>query len=263
MMDREFLDRYGPWAVIAGGSEGVGSAVAERLAERGLKLLLLARKPGPLEATAANLRARYGAEVRTLSLDLTTADCTAKIAEAIKGCQVGSLIYNAGADTGFKYFVDRPLEESERMIMLNVMTPMRLARHFAPFMVERRRGCIIMCSSVSGLGGNPGNGVYSAAKSFVNTFTEMLWYELGKHSVDVLGAVLGLTRTPAMERLGLKFDGPMGASDPGEVADELLANIASGPTLYISAIRESAIHIRSLPRDQAVLLLAGVSESVQ
>jgi short-subunit dehydrogenase len=262
-MDTEFLDRYGPWAIIAGGSEGIGSAIAERMAQRGLKLLLVARKPAPLEETAVRLRDKYGAEVRTLSLDLTTADCTAKIADAAKSCQVGSLIYNAGADTGFKYFIDRPLEESERMIMLNVMTPMRLARQFGPHMAERKKGCIIMCSSISGLGGSPGNGVYSAAKSFVNTFTEMLWYEMGKQSVDVLGAVLGLTRTPAMERLGVKFDGPAGAAFPNEVADELLANIRKGPILYASGIRENAIHIRSLPRDKAVLLLAGVSESVQ
>src|SRR3984885_3723800 len=195
----DFAKTYGPWAVIAGGSEGIGSALAERLAKQGLKLLLIARKPGPLAAVAADIRKRFGGEVVTLSLDLTSADCVPKIAEATKDREVGLLIYNAGADTGFKYFIDRPIEESERMVMLNVMTPMRLARHFAPAMTERGRGGIIMCSSISGCGGSPGNGVYSAVKAFVNTFTEMLWYEVGKSGVDVLGAVLGLTRTPAME----------------------------------------------------------------
>jgi uncharacterized protein len=259
----DFAKTYGPWAIIAGGSEGVGSALAERLAKRGLKLLLIARKPGPLAAVAADIRARFAGEVRTLSLDLTSADCVARIVEASKDCEVGLFIYNAGADTGFKYFIDRPIEESERMVMLNVMTPMRLARHFAPAMAERGRGGIIMCSSISGCGGSPGNGVYSAAKAFINVFAEMLWYEVGKKGVDVLGAILGLTRTPAMERLGLKFDGPTRAADPAAVADEVLENIKKGPALHVSGTHEDAMRIRALPRDKAVQTLAGVSESVQ
>ncbi len=259
----DFAKTYGPWAIIAGGSEGIGAALAVRLAEKGLKLLLIARKPGPLAAVAANLRERFGSEVLTLSLDLASADCVPQIVEAAKDRQVGLLIYNAGADTGFKYFIDRPLEESERMVMLNVMTPLRLARHFAPVMTERGRGGIIMCSSISGCGGSPGNGVYSAAKSFINTFTEMLWYEVGKKGVDVLGAILGLTRTPAMERLGVNFDGPMGAADPADVADEILENIKKGPALHASGTYENAMRIRGLPRDQAVRTLAGVTESVQ
>jgi short-subunit dehydrogenase len=259
----DFAKTYGPWAIIAGGSEGVGSALAARLAEKGLKLLLIARKPGPLADVAADIRKRFDGEVRTLSLDLTGADCVPKIAAASKDCEVGLLIYNAGADTGFKYFIDRPLEESERMVMLNVMTPMRLARHFAPAMTERGRGGIIMCSSISGCGGSPGNGVYSAVKAFINTFTEMLWYEVGKKGVDVLGVILGLTRTPAMERLGVNFDGPMGAADPADVADEVLANIKKGPALHVSGTYENAMRIRGLPRDKAVQVLAGVTESVQ
>ena len=149
------------------------------------------------------------------------------------------------------------------MVMLNVMTPLRLARQFAPAMTERGRGGIIMCSSISGCGGSPGNGVYSAVKAFINTFTEMLWYEVGKKGVDVLGAILGLTRTPAMERLGVNFDGPMGAADPGDVADEVLENIKKGPALHASGTYENAMRIRGLPRDKAVQTLAGVTESVQ
>src|SRR5271156_472390 len=116
---------YGPWAVIAGGSEGVGSAFADRLAKQGLKLLLIARKPAPLESVAADIRKQYATEVRTLSLDLTAPDAVARIIDATQGREVGMLIYNAGADDNFKYFIDRPVEESERMVMLNVMTPMR------------------------------------------------------------------------------------------------------------------------------------------
>ena len=89
MKDSDFTKTYGPWAVIAGGSEGVGSALAERLANRGLKLLLIARKPGPLAAVAADIRKRFGGEVLTMSLDPASADCVPRIAEATKNFEVG------------------------------------------------------------------------------------------------------------------------------------------------------------------------------
>ena len=63
------LGNYGPWVVIAGGSEGVGAEFARLLAAAGLNLVLLARKSGPLEATADECRGQ-GVEVRTLAVDL-------------------------------------------------------------------------------------------------------------------------------------------------------------------------------------------------
>ncbi|MBU6269508.1 MAG: SDR family NAD(P)-dependent oxidoreductase, partial [Sphingomonadales bacterium] len=67
------LNRYGPWALVIGGSEGVGAAFARMLAADGFKLVLVARKPGPLEELAAELRSG-GAEVRTVSANLAHAD---------------------------------------------------------------------------------------------------------------------------------------------------------------------------------------------
>jgi short-subunit dehydrogenase len=256
-MSADFVERYGPWAIVAGGSEGIGAAFAERLAAKGLKLLLIARKTDPLEVVAADLRSRHGAEVRTLSLDLTTADASARIVDALQGCEVGMLIYNAGADSRFDLFLDRSLAESEKMVMLNVMTPIRLVRHFAPGMSERGRGGVILCSSLASLAGMPRNGIYSATKSFVNTFAEMLWFELGQRGVDVLGVLIPFTRTPAMERLGLDFDGPLAAADPFDIADEALANIRNGPALHAGGSHERAMKVRALPRDQAVRALAG------
>lgn len=263
MSENDFVERYGPWAVVVGGSEGVGSAFADRLAKKGLKLLLIARKPGPLEQTAGDVRRKYGAEVRTLSLDVATPDAAAKIIAAAETFETGLLIYNAGADSSFRYFLDRPLDESERMVMLNVLTPMRLARHFAAAMSGRRRGGLIFCSSLAGLAGTPGNGVYSAVKAFIDTFAEMAWFELGKQGIDVLCALFPLVRTPAMERLGLKFDGEIKGADPGDIADETLANINRGPVLHAGGTSERGMRLRTLPRDKAVLTMVGVTDSVQ
>lgn len=73
---------YGPWAVIAGGSEGIGACIAAELAQAGINLVLIARKTGPLEEVASDLRGRTGVEVRTLGLDLTDAAMLERIREA-------------------------------------------------------------------------------------------------------------------------------------------------------------------------------------
>ena len=263
MSDIGFFETYGPWAIIAGGSEGVGSAFADRLAKQGFKLLLIARKPDPLEATARDIRSKYATEVRTISLDLTASDAAARILTAADGCETGLLIYNAGADSNFRYFLERPLDESERMVMLNVITPMRLVRHLAVAMGERRRGGFILCSSLAGLAGTPGNGIYSAAKAFLDTFAEMAWFEFGQQGIDVLCALFPLVRTPAMERLGLKFDGEIKGADPADIADEVLANMNNGPALHAGGTTERGMRLRCMPRDKAVRTMVGITDSVQ
>ena len=110
----EFAQRYGPWAIVAGGSEGLGAAFAHRLAAKDLNLLLIARKAAPLMALAAEVRGEHGVEVVALSLDLTAPDAVETIAAEMQGREPGLLVYNAGADSRVKNFLERPVEESER-----------------------------------------------------------------------------------------------------------------------------------------------------
>ena len=85
----EFAAQYGPWAAIAGGSEGVGAAFAHQLAEKGLNIVLLARKPGPLEETAAAVRTAHGVEVLALALDLSREDMLDAIRSVTDGLGSG------------------------------------------------------------------------------------------------------------------------------------------------------------------------------
>jgi short-subunit dehydrogenase len=104
--------------------------------------------------------------------------------------------------------------------------------------------------------------VYGASKAFSNVFAEGLWYELGKHGVHVLGAIVGIIQTPAMERMGLSFDGIISVTPPDALADEILANIDKGPTVHAGGIHDSAWRYRTLPRDEAVRAIAAFSDSV-
>jgi uncharacterized protein len=245
--------KYGPWAVIAGGSEGVGAEFARQLAAEGINLVLIARKPGPLEVTARECR-EIGAEVRAVALDLVEPESTSRIIAATAGLQVGLLVYNAGANTCSAPFLDADLEEFHRVIDLNVMRMLDLVHHFAKPMKSRRRGGILLVGSVAGTHGSVCQSVYTGVKAFGRLFAESLWIELRDYGVDVLELVLGVTRTPAMERVGLNFDVPgLAISEPADVAREGLTNLASGP-VFIAGGNAEAMHQGSGPDRAAIVL---------
>ena len=246
------LATYGPWAVIAGGSEGVGAEFATQLAEDGFNLVLMARKPGPLEATAAACRQR-GVEVRTLAVDLTSDAAVALITEATTGLDVGLFIYNAGANSYGEAFTRGELSGHQGVIDLNITTMLALVHHYAQPMKDRGRGGILLVGSLAGYVGASHEAIYGAVKAFGRIFAEGLWVELRDHGVDVLELVLGVTRTPAMERAGLDFSLPgLVVSEPGDVAREGLAHLADGPVHIISG-NEKIVEMRATS-DRATLV---------
>jgi short-subunit dehydrogenase len=219
------LAKYGPWALVVGGSEGVGAAFARKLAADGFKLVLSARKPGPLEELAAELRAG-GTEVRILSADLSKPDVLDRLRKVSDDIEVGLLIYNAGANDTRGLFVELPEEVTRSVIAINVLGQANLARHYGAKMAARGRGGIILTGSLSGYMGSPSLVAYTASKAFSRVFTEGLWAEMHPLGVDVLHLNIGFTATPAMARLGMDLTQ---AQAPEEVAQEGLDNIANGP----------------------------------
>ena len=250
-------DRYGPWAVIAGGSEGVGVSFARRLAANGINLVLLARKPEPLAETAWAVRAEFGVEVRTLSVDLTAPDVLEQVRALTDDVAVGMLIYNAGTDNVARDMLDRSVAAAERVIALNVLGQTRFAHHFGGAMRARGRGGIILVGSLLAYAGGGGMTAYAAAKAFSHTLAKGLWHELRPHGVDVLGLVLSATDTPAARRLGLKMDDPViVASKPYLVADEGFAHLGKEPLWVVSEAADFAGYLKSLSDAEAVELVS-------
>lgn len=219
------LERYGPWALIVGGSEGVGASFARKLAAGGFKLVLAARKPGPLETLAEELRGQ-GAEVRTLSIDLAKHDAIERMRTITDDIEIGLMIYNAGANEMRGNFVELAPETYRAVIGVNVVGQSEFARHYGAAMCARGRGGMILTGSLSGFIGSPGLATYGGAKAFSRIFSEALWAECAPFGVDVLHLVIGFTATPAMERLGIDV---AKAQSPDEVAQEGLDNLANGP----------------------------------
>ncbi len=195
------IAKYWPWAVIAGGSEGVGAELAVQLAEAGLNLVLLARKPGPLEATAERVRAN-GVEVRTLSVDLTEADVLDKIRTVTDDLEVGLLVYNAGANTYGHEFVTGDLDRFRRSSTSTSPPPAEVD----PALRRADEGTSPRWPDADGLdAGHVGVGPdqhLRRVKSFCRTFAEGLWLEMREYDVDVLEMVLGCHPHPGEDRPG-------------------------------------------------------------
>jgi short-subunit dehydrogenase len=244
--------QYGPWAVIAGGSEGVGASFAHQLADAGIDLVLIARTPGPLAETAEQVRAK-GVQVRTLELDLLDPAALKAVRSVTDDVEVGLLVFNAGANSYGHEFVTGDLDQVQNVIDLNITAQLALTHHFGALMKDRGRGGILLVGSLAGYLGTAHTSIYSAAKAFGRVFAEGLWLELREHGVHVLELVLGVTRTPAMKRAGLDFSIPgLNVAEPDDVAREGLANLPHGP-VWIAADNEALAARRSGP-DRAALL---------
>ncbi len=111
-----------------------------------------------------------------------------------------------------------------------------------------------MVGSLAGYAGSVRHTVYGGAKAFGEIFAEGLWLELRDHGVHVLELVLGLTHTPAMERLGINFDMPgLRADDPDDVAREGLNQLPNGPVWVVGTTVALAARRRDPDRAEVVL----------
>jgi short-subunit dehydrogenase len=234
---------YGPWAIIAGASEGIGVSFAHQLGKAGINLVLLARQKNLLEQVAR--------EVRVLPLDLTRPDLLDRVREATDNLEVGLVVMNAAASPGMGTFLNASLDNVLKAVRLGPIGQTSLAHHFGKKMAARKRGGIILIGSLAGNAGAATTVLYGAAKAFAQILAEGLWSELKPLGVDVLYAVLGATRTPARERAGVKDSPDQFVAEPDDVARECLDNLANGPVLVPAHLAQAFQMFCSLPRRQA------------
>jgi short-subunit dehydrogenase len=252
-----FQDRYGPWALVAGASEGLGAAFAQRLAGHGLNLILAARRTEPLRAMAATLPTR----VITVSADLATMDGLNRLTEAAHGLDVGLVVANA-AYSPIGPFVDSDPAETTRAVDLNCRAPLTLAHTFLPAMLRRGHGGFIVMSSLAGLQGSPPISVYAATKAFGAILAEGLWAECRGSGVDVLTCVAGAVATPNLA--GAKARPAPGTQTPAQVVDAALRSLDRGPRVVpgLTMRISSALMSRLLPKRAAIAVISRASRDL-
>ncbi|MCC6848580.1 MAG: SDR family NAD(P)-dependent oxidoreductase [Deltaproteobacteria bacterium] len=258
-----FPTRYGPWALVAGAAVGLGAEYARQLAARGLAVAMIDRDAGALEATAAEIRAGGGA-VRTLALDLARPDLGDAVRAATADLEIGLLVYNAAIGT-VSPFLEVPTAGMQAMLDVNCRGPLLLAHALLPAMVARRRGGIVLMSSMAADFGSAQLAVYAATKAFDLVLAEALWAELREHGVDVLAVQPGSTRTPgwqASQPPELRGPGPH-VMEPPDVVREALAALGVEPTVVPGeANRQGAQMLATLPRRDAIALMSRITATL-
>ena len=229
----DFVQRYGRWALIVGGSAGIGAAAADEAARRGLNVITVARRKSLLEVRAEALRAAHGVEVRTIATDLARPEAVGTVLEGTDGLEVGTLVYNAAAEPRGS-FLDVPLAEHLDNIAVNCTVPTALVHHVGTPMVARGRGAIVLVTSMGAFQGAKVFASYFAAKAYEWILAEGLWAELAESGVDALSYVVGATRT---ETYRGQADGssdpvgiPGGGDPPVDAGAELHEEDSPGPT---------------------------------
>jgi short-subunit dehydrogenase len=194
----DFVERYGPWALVTGASSGIGAEFARQLAGRGLHLVLVARRDDRLEASGAELQSQHGVEVRTVGLDLREPGFLDLLEPAVAGLEIGLLVNNAGAALSGP-LLEQDLDPQVALIHLNCRAPLVLTHRFGRPMAERGRGGIIFLSSTVAMNGGPMMAAYAATKAWNLTLADALTTELAPAGVHVQALVPGMTRTEGLE----------------------------------------------------------------
>jgi short-subunit dehydrogenase len=190
-------DLFGKTALITGASSGLGEHYALALADRGAKVILVARRADRLRTLADQITAKHGFDAATvLPTDLSVKDAASSIAKVLKnrGIDIDILVNNAGFGTTTN-FIDESQEAISAELTVNVHTLVQLTRALLPGMLERNYGTIINIASTAAFQSLPYMALYGATKAFVLSFTEAIWGETRKTAVKIIAVCPGPTAT--------------------------------------------------------------------
>ncbi len=248
-------DRYGPWAVVTGASEGIGHAFAEQLAGHGINIVLVARRPDRLAQLAQQCEERHRIATRIVAVDLSGDDGRVELDQATQELDVGLLVAAAGFGTsGPVLKADLRLEH--QMLELNCFALLRQSVVFGNRFATRGRGGIILMASLVGWQGVAGSAHYAATKAYVQSLAEALHVELKPMGVDVLASAPG----PVHSGFGARADMRMGKADqPETVAKASLDALGKQAVVVPGALGKLLTYsLLPLPRAARVSILARV-----
>lgn len=228
----------GKWALVTGASSGIGLEFAAQLAAGGANLILTARRRDRLATLAQELSAKHGVKVEVFPADLAQPGAPREIFAFTegRGLTVDLLVNNAG----FGAFGEFPAQNVElllAMLQVNVSAVIHLTHLYLQGMVARRRGDVLIVSSVAAFQGVPYYATYAATKAFERIFVEGLAAEMRPHGVRVCALYPGSTSTEFHEVSG-QTGGARSKQEPADkVARTGLAALAAGRTGVVSGAR--------------------------
>ena len=225
-----------PWALVTGGSSGIGVCYARALARRGFDLVLVARRGDRLDAVARSLDTR----AEPLVADLADPAGLAAVVSVCRTRPIDLLVNNAALGH-YMPFVELPAERAEELVRINTLAVVSLTSAAVKPMIERRRGAVINVASLLAFSGPsrvpalPARAVYAASKAFLVTFSQVLAGELQGTGVKVQVVCPGLVVSEFHTRQGIDMSARprLAAEDVVEASlrDLDAAVVVSIPTL--------------------------------
>jgi uncharacterized protein len=232
------MDTNNSLALITGASSGIGLELAKCFAEDGYGVILVAEDRGGLEAAAQEVRALGGGTVETIVADLSKLDGARQVFDQVGGRELDVLVNNAGVGVYGK-FIETSLDEEIAMIHLNTISFVQLTKLFAPKMVARGAGRILITASVASKMPTPYLTVYGATKAFVYEFAQGLRAELKDTGVTVTALLPGPTDTNFFERAHAQDSKILDEklTDPADVARAGYAALMKGDDKVIVPLK--------------------------
>jgi short-subunit dehydrogenase len=257
-------EKYGNTALVVGASEGLGAAFSEQLASEGLNLVLLARRKEPLDEFAAKLETKFAIKATAIPCDLSNINTIEFLRKEITQ-EIGLLVYNAALPY-IGAFENSDSQRNTEMITTNMWSPMQLVHYFGSSMLKRKKGGVILMSSLAGLQGSGYLSVYAATKAFNKVFAESLWYEWKDKGVDVIACIAGATETPGYIKTNPRkasFLAPK-VQTPKEVVSECLYKLGTQPSFIPGSANKIATFFmqRLLPKKTAINIMGDTTRKM-
>ena len=256
---KAFVEKYGPWAVVTGASDGIGQAFAEELAALGVNLIVVAGRVGRLQQLADKLERKHNVQTLVVAADLSTAEGRAAVEQNTRDLDVGLLVAAAGFGTSGA-LLGASLDRERNMLAVNCLAVLEQTVGFGQRFAKRGHGGIILMASLLGWQGVSGAAHYAATKAYVQSLAEGLHRELASSNVDVLASAPG----PVNSGFAGRADMRMGKADaPATVARVSLQALGTKATVIPGALGKFLSYsLLSLPRFLRVRILTGVMASM-
>jgi short-subunit dehydrogenase len=191
---------FGPWALVTGASSGIGKEFSRQLAAKGLNVVLVARRLELLEELGQDLEKKFGVQWRAVQMDLTDENLLGKIREATRDLDIGLVVSNAGTGNPGS-FINQKRDDLLMDVRLSVTAHLELCHHFAPILVKRGHGGILLVGAMGASHGVPYMANSGAAKAYVSALGQALHFELKGQGIHVTVLTPGFIDTPVIPKL--------------------------------------------------------------
>lgn len=237
--------KYGEWAIITGASSGIGVELATQLATAGFNLVINSRHLDKLQEVEKRLNSFSNIEIKIVASDVSETEGIDKIIQTAQGLNVGLVIVSAGFGTSGN-FIDSSLHSEINMLKVNCEASLSLTHYYSQQFVQKKRGGIILMSSMVAFQGTPYSANYAATKAYVQTLAEAIAVELKPNGVDVLAAAPGPVESGFSQRANMKMSMSM---RPEQAGVPILKALGRKTTVLPGLLTKLLVYsLRTVPR---------------